>query len=70
MCNVDGMMANLDGMFNVTATYEDDADLSLPYGYYYKREKPLANFLPQNTNRYSSLCRVACDSLYFAHFLF
>lgn len=44
-------MANVDGLFNITATYEDDADLSIPYGFYFKRQKPLKNYLPSNTNR-------------------
>ena len=56
LCFVEGMMANVDGMFNVTATYEDDADIHLPYGFYYKREKTLKNYLPPNTNRY---CRAS-----------
>ena len=44
-------MAKLDGLFNVTATYEEDADISLPYGFYYKRKTALKNYLPNNKNR-------------------
>ena len=38
-------------MFNVTVTYEDDADIPLPYGYYYKRSTPRNNYLPVGVNR-------------------
>lgn len=48
----EGMMVNVDSMFNLTATYEEDADIVLPYGFYYKRQKQLINYIPPNTNRY------------------
>ena len=48
---IEGMMANVDGMFNLTATYEDDADIWLPYGFYSKRSKPLDDYLPAQKNR-------------------
>jgi len=35
-------------MFNLTATYEDDADINLPYGFFHNRTAPLAEkyYLP------------------------
>ena len=57
-------MAKLDGLFNVTATYEDDADITIPYGYYYRRPAPLKNYMPSNMNRsVSAKRRLTCISL-------